>query len=72
MSWRGRDDPGGGLGYDHPWWTVEEARGSSGNRTWEERCRTLDYDYHVITAVICGMFLVFGIVYSLFGKSTTS
>ncbi|XP_071451887.1 uncharacterized protein [Hetaerina americana] len=32
-----------------------------------DRCRHLDYDYDVPTAVICGMYLLFGVVYSLFG-----
>ena len=32
------------------------------------RCRYPDYNYDVATAVICGMYLVFGVVYSLFGK----
>jgi hypothetical protein len=31
------------------------------------RCRYPDYNYDVATAVICGMYLVFGVVYSLFG-----
>ncbi|XP_068084166.1 transmembrane protein 198 [Anabrus simplex] len=38
-----------------------------GNPTLVERCRYLDYDYDIATAVICGMYLVFGVVYSLFG-----
>jgi hypothetical protein len=32
------------------------------------RCRYPDYNYDIATAVICGMYLVFGVVYSLFGK----
>lgn len=32
------------------------------------RCRYPDYNYDVATAVICGMYLMFGVVYSLFGK----
>ncbi|XP_037785323.1 transmembrane protein 198 [Penaeus vannamei] len=67
MSWLGGDDPGGGYGDDYPWWAPEDGHGARDNRTWEERCYTLDYDYHVVTAVICAMFLVFGVVYSLFG-----
>lgn len=69
MSWLGGDDPGGGgFGYDYPWWAAEDRSGPRSNLTWEEKCRTLDYEYHVVTAVISGMFLVFGVVYSLFGE----
>ncbi|CAL4058808.1 unnamed protein product, partial [Meganyctiphanes norvegica] len=69
MSWLGGDDPGGGmgdLGDDDLWWAAEDGDHRF-NQTWEERCGELDSDYHVVTAVICGMFLVFGVVYSLFG-----
>ncbi|KAG0711403.1 Transmembrane protein 198 [Chionoecetes opilio] len=67
MSWLGGDDPGGGgFRYDYPWWAAED-RMPRNNLTWNERCRTLDYQYHVVTAVISGMFLIFGVVYSLFG-----
>lgn len=38
--------------------------------TYPERCKSWDYHYDMVTAVICSMYLVFGIVYSLFGKFT--
>ena len=37
--------------------------------TYPERCKTLDYNYDLVTSIICAMYLVFGVVYSLFGKS---
>ncbi|XP_063877851.1 transmembrane protein 198-like isoform X1 [Scylla paramamosain] len=68
MSWLGGDDPGGGgFRYDYPWWAADDRTGPRSNLTWDEKCRTLDYQYHVVTAVISGMFLIFGVVYSLFG-----
>jgi len=33
----------------------------------EDRCRYLSFDYELTTSVICGLSLVFGILYSLFG-----
>lgn len=36
--------------------------------TYPERCNTIDYHYDPIPALICAMFLVFGVVYTLFGK----
>ncbi|XP_063224018.1 transmembrane protein 198 [Bacillus rossius redtenbacheri] len=41
--------------------------GVAGVPTAGERCAYVDYNYDVATAVICGMYLVFGVVYSLFG-----
>lgn len=35
--------------------------------TYPERCKTLDYNYDLVTSIICAMYLVFGVVYSLFG-----
>uniref|UniRef100_A0A1B6G9D2 Transmembrane protein 198 n=1 Tax=Cuerna arida TaxID=1464854 RepID=A0A1B6G9D2_9HEMI len=35
--------------------------------TYPERCKTIDYQYELAPAVICAMYLVFGVVYSLFG-----
>ena len=73
MSWLGGDDPGGGgFRYDYPWWAVDDRASPRSNLTWDEKCRTLDYQYHVVTAVISGMFLIFGVVYSLFGESPGS
>ena len=34
----------------------------------EERCRYLSFDYELTASVICGLSLVFGILYTLFGK----
>jgi hypothetical protein len=41
---------------------------SGGVATTVTQCHYPDYNYDVATAVICGMYLVFGVVYSLFGK----
>lgn len=70
MSWLGGDESGGGVnvfggGSDYPWWAAEEERPA--NRT--IRCEGHIPEYQAVTAVICAMFLVFGIVYSLFGKT---
>ncbi|XP_054273146.1 transmembrane protein 198-like isoform X1 [Macrosteles quadrilineatus] len=35
--------------------------------TYPQRCHAIDYNYDLIPAVICAMYIVFGIVYSLFG-----
>ena len=32
------------------------------------RCSTIDYNYDIITAVICAMCFLFGIVYTFFGE----
>ena len=34
----------------------------------EDRCRYLSFDYDVTTSIICGLSLVFGILYTLFGE----
>ncbi|KAF0314563.1 putative RNA-directed DNA polymerase from transposon BS [Amphibalanus amphitrite] len=34
----------------------------------EERCRHLSFEYELTTSVICGLSLVFGILYTLFGR----
>lgn len=31
-------------------------------------CSTIDYDYDIVTAVICAMCFIFGILYTFFGK----
>lgn len=36
--------------------------------TYPERCKTIDYHYDIIPATICAMYIVFGIVYTLFGR----
>ncbi|XP_018011680.1 transmembrane protein 198 [Hyalella azteca] len=42
--------------------------GSPGNSSVRSKCDApLQYDYHIAVAVSCGMMLLFGIVYSLFG-----
>lgn len=33
----------------------------------DPRCQYFDYNYDVTTAIICGMYLVFGVVYTLYG-----
>uniref|UniRef100_T1J8G7 Transmembrane protein 198 n=1 Tax=Strigamia maritima TaxID=126957 RepID=T1J8G7_STRMM len=33
----------------------------------DERCKYVDYNYDIIISIICGMYLIFGVVYSLFG-----
>jgi hypothetical protein len=44
--------------------------GSPGNSSVRSKCDApLQYDYHIAVAVSCGMMLLFGIVYSLFGES---
>lgn len=32
------------------------------------RCHRLDYQYDIVMATICSMYLLFGIIYSLFGE----
>lgn len=33
----------------------------------DERCKYVDYNYDVVISIICAMYLIFGVVYSLFG-----
>lgn len=33
-----------------------------------DRCLYYDYNFDISTAVICGMYLSFGVVYTLYGK----
>ncbi|KAL7640874.1 UNVERIFIED_CONTAM: hypothetical protein RMT77_008011 [Armadillidium vulgare] len=67
MSWLGGDDSTGGVrvfggGSDYPWWEEQPPI----NRT--IRCQGGHIpEYQAVTAVICAMFLVFGVVYCLFG-----
>jgi len=32
------------------------------------RCQHFDYNYDIAMATICGMYLIFGVVYCLFGE----
>ena len=36
--------------------------------TGSNRCSTIDYNYDIVTAVICAMCFIFGILYTFFGK----
>lgn len=36
--------------------------------TYPERCKAIDSNYDLIPALVCAMYLVFGVVYTLFGK----
>lgn len=33
------------------------------------KCSYANFDYNIVVGIMCGMYLVFGVVYSLFGES---